>query len=134
MKSAGYTKHLTRSTNKYNAKKTVIDGIEFDSKKEARRYAVLKALEKDGKIQGLQRQVEFILIPEQREPDTVGSRGGIHKGKLLERKCSYVADFVYKDMENGNLVVEDAKGMRLPDYVIKRKLLLYIHGIRISEV
>lgn len=132
MKSAGYTKHLTRSTNKYNAKETVIDGMVFDSKKEARRYALLKALEEAGEISGLKRQVEFVLIPEQREPDTVGSRGGIHKGKLLERKVSYVADFVY--MENGNLVVEDAKGMRLPDYVIKRKLLLYIHGIQIREV
>ena len=132
MRNASCTKHLTRSTNKYNAKKTVIDGIEFDSKKEARRYAVLKALEDAGKISGLKRQVEFILIPEQREPDTIGSRGGIHKGKLIERKCSYVADFVY--MEDGNLVVEDTKGMRLPDYVIKRKLLLYNHGIRIREV
>lgn len=132
MKSAGYTKHLTRSTNKYHAKKTVIDGIEFDSKKEARRFAVLRAREEAGEISGLGRQVEFILIPEQREPDTIGSRGGIHKGKLLERKVSYIADFVY--MENGNLVVEDAKGMRLPDYVIKRKLLLYIHGIQIREV
>jgi len=132
MRNASYTKHLTRSTNKYNAKKTVIDGIEFDSKKEARRYAVLKAREEAGEISGLKRQVEFILIPEQREPDTVGSRGGIHKGKLLEKKVSYIADFVYS--ENGNLVVEDAKGMRLPDYVIKRKLLLYIHGIQIREV
>ena len=132
MKSAGYTKHLTRSTNKYHAKETVIDGMVFDSKKEARRYAVLKALEEAGEITGLKRQVEFVLIPEQREPDTIGSRGGIHKGKLLERKVSYIADFVYS--ENGNLVVEDTKGMRLPDYVIKRKLLLYIHGIRIREV
>lgn len=132
MKSAGYTKHLTRSTNKYNANKTVIDGIVFDSKKEARRYGILKALENAGEISDLQRQVEYVLIPEQREPDTVGSRGGIHKGKLIERKVSYIADFVYK--EEGNLVVEDAKGMRLPDYVIKRKLLLYIHGIRIREV
>jgi hypothetical protein len=123
---------LTRSTNKYNAKKTVIDGIEFDSKKEARRFAVLKSLESAGMISDLQRQVEFVLIPEQREPDTIGSRGGIHKGKVIERKCSYIADFVYR--ENGNLVVEDAKGMRLPDYVIKRKLLLYIHGLRIREV
>ena len=132
MRNASCTKHLTGSTNKFNAKKTVIDGIEFDSKKEARRYVVLKSLEREGKISDLQCQVEFVLIPEQREPDTVGIRGGIHKGKLLERKVSYIADFVYR--ENENLVVEDAKGMRLPDYVIKRKLCLYILGIRIREV
>lgn len=104
----------------------------FDSLKEARRYGVLKALEKTGEISGLRRQVEFLLIPEQREPDTIGARGGVHKGKLLERKCSYVADFTY--VRDHKLVVEDTKGIRTHDYIIKRKLMLHIHGIRVQEV
>lgn len=118
--------------SKYHSKKTVVDGIVFDSLKEARRYGVLKALEKTGEISGLRRQVEFLLIPEQREPDTVGVRGGVHKGKVIERKCCYVADFVY--LRDNELVVEDSKGIRTHDYVIKRKLMLHIHGIRVREV
>lgn len=117
---------------KYRNKKTVVDGIVFDSLKEARRYGVLKALEKTGEISGLRRQVEFLLIPEQREPDTIGARGGVHRGKLLERKVCYYADFVY--VRDGEVVVEDAKGIRTHDYTIKRKLMLYIHGIRVQEV
>ena len=77
-------------------------------------------------------QVKYILIPAQREPDTVGARGGIHKGKLIERECTYVADFVYK--ENGQTVVEDTKGFRTKDYLLKRKMLLFFHGIKIKEV
>ena len=122
----------TRSTNKYHANKTVVDGIAFDSKKEAQRYQELKLLVKAGEISDLRMQVEYVLIPEQREPYTIGKRGGITKGKVIERKCSYVADFVYK--ENGETVVEDVKGMRLQDYKIKRKLMLYLNGIRIREV
>ena len=120
--------------SKYNSKKTVVDGMVFDSLKEARRYGVLKALEKAGEIQGLRRQVEFLLIPEQREPDTIGKRGGVHRGKIIERKCCYVADFVYMRNQPHELVVEDAKGIRTHDYIIKRKLMLHIHGIRVKEV
>lgn len=118
--------------SKYRNKKCVVDGMVFDSIKEKNRYGVLKALEKTGEIQGLRRQVGFLLIPEQREPDTVGVRGGVHKGKVIERKCCYIADFVY--VRNHELVVEDTKGIRTHDYIIKRKLMLYIHGIRIQEV
>lgn len=118
--------------NKYHAKKIVVDGMVFDSKKEARQYAFLKCLENAGEISDLQRQVEFLLIPEQREPDTIGARGGVHRGKLLERKVTYVADFTY--MRDGEYVVEDAKGMKTKDYTLKRKLMLHIHGIRIKEV
>ena len=118
--------------SKYHSKKTVVNGMVFDSKKEAKRYSELVLLERAGKIQGLRRQVEFILIPAQHEPNTVGKRGGIKKGKVIERKCSYIADFVY--VENGRVVVEDTKGMRTTDYVIKRKLMLHVHGIRIKEV
>ena len=117
---------------KYHNKKTTVDGITFDSLKEAKRWKELLLMLKSGAIQDLQRQVRFVLIPSQREPDTIGKKGGVHKGKLLERECVYIADFVYK--ENGKTVVEDTKGMRTTEYVIKRKLMLYIHNIRIKEV
>lgn len=121
-----------KNYNKYNNKKVFLDGIKFDSKREAERWQELKILEKAGEITDLKRQVKFELIPNQREPDTIGPRGGVHKGKLIEQECYYVADFTYT--ENGKLIVEDTKGMRTPDYIIKRKLMLYIHNIRIKEV
>lgn len=117
---------------KYGNKKTTVDGITFDSLKEAKRYKELSLMQQSGMIQDLQMQVKYILIPAQREPDTVGARGGIHKGKLIERECTYVADFVYK--ENGQTVVEDTKGFRTKDYLLKRKMLLFFHGIKIKEV
>jgi len=107
--------------SKYHNKKVVVDGIAFDSKKEARRYSELLLLERAGAIQGLQRQVKFELIPSQR-----------YDGKVVERPCHYIADFTYH--ENGNLIVEDTKGLKTKDYIIKRKLLLYLCGIRIREV
>lgn len=120
--------------SKYRNKKVVVDGITFDSKKEANRYRELLLLQKAGKIFGLQRQEKFVLIPTQREPDTIGARGGIHKGKVIEKECAYIADFTYFDVDTDEFVVEDTKGVRTADYIIKRKMLLYIHGIRIKEV
>lgn len=128
-----YNPRASAPKSKYKAHKTEVDGIEFDSMKEARRYTELKLLERAGEISDLQMQVKFVLIPAQREPDTVGARGGIHKGKLIEYEAAYVADFVYLD-EKGKLVVEDVKGFRTPEYKLKRKLMLYVHGIRIKEV
>jgi hypothetical protein len=92
-------------------------------------------LQRNGQISELRTQVPFELIPTQREPDTVGSRGGIKKGKCIEKACFYYADFVYKD-KDGNLVVEDAKSpaTRTEAYKIKKKLMLYICRIRIQEV
>ena len=104
--------------NKYHASKTELDGIRFDSRKEAARYSELKLLERAGAIRDLQLQVPFELIPKQEG----------------ERACTYVADFVYTDTRTGRQVVEDAKGMRTDVYKIKRKLMLWRHGIRISEV
>lgn len=118
--------------SKYGAKKVTVDGITFDSKKEARRYCELSLLAKAGKVTDLQMQVKFVLIPAQYEPDTIGKRGGKKRGKLIERECSYVADFVYT--EDGKRIVEDTKGFRTKDFIIKRKLMLYIHGIRINEI
>lgn len=108
--------------NKYGNRKTVLDGETFDSRKEATRWAELKLLERAGEIQNLQRQVPFELIPLQRDEN----------GKMLERPVKYVADFVYT--EGCKQVVEDTKGMRTPDYIIKRKLMLKVHGIKIKEI
>ncbi len=124
---------IYRSKNKYKNKKIAVDGQIFDSKKEARRFQHLRLLERTGAIKHLQTQVKFILIPTQREPDTIGVRGGRKKGKLLEREVAYIADFVYTTSD-GIQVVEDTKGIRTADYIIKRKLMLYIHNIRIKEI
>jgi hypothetical protein len=110
-----------RCRSKYHAKKVTVDGIEFDSKKEAIRYRELVLLERAGRIQELQRQVKFELIPSQKID-----------GKVVERACNYIADFYY--LEDGKLIAEDTKGFRTPEYIIKRKIMLYKHGIRIREV
>lgn len=118
--------------NKYHNKKVNVDGIVFDSVHEAKRYRELKLLEKAGAIQNLKRQVEYILIPALREPDTIGKRGGVIKGKVIERKVSYIADFVYT--KDGEIVVEDTKGFKTKEYILKRKMMLYFHKIKIREV
>lgn len=125
--------------NKYGNRKVVIDGIVFDSKREARRYQELNMLQKAGIISDLRRQVTYELVPAQREKSTKvyqrGSRKGQPiEGKIIEKAVTYIADFVYTDNATGMEIVEDAKGMRTRDYVIKRKLMLYIHGIKIQEV
>lgn len=104
--------------SKYHNKKVEIDGIKFDSIKEGQRYLELKLLLKAGKIRDLQMQVEFELIPKQ----------------AGERACKYKADFVYHMADTGKMVVEDVKGKRTREYIIKRKLMLWRHGIKIVEV
>lgn len=121
-----------RAKSKYHNRKITRDGVTFDSRKEFRRYEELQLLQQAGEIANLRRQVKFVLIPTQREPSQIGTRGGVKKGKLLERECAYIADFVYT--ENGKIVVEDAKGLRTKDYIIKRKLMLRVYGIRVREV
>lgn len=122
-----------RQPAKYrNEKVRTKDGETYDSRKEFRRAKELELLERAGEISNLRRQVKYILIPAQRGPEEIGPRGGKRPGPLLERECSYVADFTYE--ENGETVVEDVKGIRTPEYKIKRKLMLWIHGIRIREV
>ena len=108
------------SMSKYGSKKVTQNGYKFDSKMESRRWNELVLLERAGRIQNLQRQVKFELIPSQRI-----------NGKVVERACNYVADFVY--MENGKQVVEDSKGFKTKDYIIKRKLMLFRFGIKIKE-
>ena len=122
------------SRNKYGNTKIRCNGEVYDSKKEYQRACELSLLERAGRIADLRRQVKFLLIPTQREPDEIGPRGGGKKGKVIEHEVSYLADFVYTDLETGGTVVEDTKGMRTKDYIIKRKLMLYIHNIKIREV
>lgn len=111
--------------SKYRNKKFEFDGISFDSKREAKRYQELSFLERSGEIRNLQMQVKYILIPAQ-YAEVNGKR------KCIERECAYIADFVYE--EAGKTVVEDTKGFRTKDYIIKRKLMLYVNGIRIVEI
>lgn len=117
---------------KYGSKKVRVDGIVFASKREANRYCELKLLQRAGKIKNLELQKVFELIPTQREPETMTKTGKVKKGKVIEQAVKYVADFAY--IENGKLVVEDTKGFRTRDYIIKRKLMLYVYGIRIKEI
>ena len=107
--------------NKYHNQKVVVDGITFDSKKEAKRYRELSLLQRAGAICDLEFQKQYILVPSQKI-----------NGKVVEQSVKYKADFVYT--ENGVTVVEDTKGVKTKDYIIKRKLMLYIHGIRIREI
>ncbi len=110
--------------NKFNAKKVYVDNIAFDSRKEANRYRELKLLERAGVIQDLQRQVKYVLIPAQRE-----------NSKTIEREVDYIADFVY--IQDGEQVVEDVKGYKgsvaYRLFVIKRKLMLQVYGIKVKE-
>lgn len=114
---------LRRTMNKFGNKKTVVDGITFDSQKEAARWQELKLMQRAGLICELQRQVPFVLIPKQER-----------NGKVIERPVVYKADFVYR--ENGEDVVEDVKSRatKTKEYIIKRKLLLWQYGIKIKEV
>ena len=119
--------------SKFKSQKCQVNGITFHSQWEGRHYQELLLLERQGEISHLQLQVPFELIPAQREPDTVGPRGGIRRGRCLEQSVVYFADFVYLN-RSGERIVEDTKGVRTADYVIKRKLMLYIHHIKIREV
>lgn len=126
---------LRKNASKYGNHTAVIAGEIFDSKKEAKRWKELLLLVMAGEITDLERQKKFVLIPAQREPDRTGPKGGIIKGAVIERECSYYADFTYKVTETGELVVEDTKGgVRTPEYIIKRKLMLERYGIRIREL
>lgn len=116
---------------KYHSKKVQTGGQTFDSRTEYNRWCELRLLERAKAISGLQRQVKYVLVPAQYGPSTVGPKGGVKRGPLLERECAYIADFVYT--KDGETVVEDCKGYRTPEYIIKRKLMLYKYGIRILE-
>lgn len=105
--------------SKYHAKKTTVDGITFDSRREADRYLVLKSMEEDGTIEDLRRQVRYELVP-------AFDVDGKHY-----RPIYYVADFTYR--ENGHEVIEDVKGMKTDVYQLKAKLVAYRYGMNIRE-
>ena len=115
-------RNIYQSTIKYHNKKTEIDGIVFDSRKEALRWHELKLMERAGLISDLRRQVPFSLIPNLKDDS----------GKVIERAVKYIADFCY--IQDGEAVVEDVKGLRTREYVLKRKMMLYFHGIRVKEI
>jgi hypothetical protein len=125
---------------KYNNKKIEINGIKYDSKKEAKRHQELLLLERAGVIKNLQTQVKFELVPAQYETVRTGEFYKIGKKKgqpktkevCVEQSVVYYADFVYE--EAGKQIVEDTKGMRTTEYIIKRKLMRYIHNIQIKEI
>lgn len=109
--------------SKYHNRKTALPtGETFDSQREALRYIDLAILVKSGYITDLKRQVKFTLIPKQR----------LKSGKAL-RECAYVADFTYTDTRTGEHIVEDVKGHRTPEYIIKKKLMLHLYGIEVTE-
>lgn len=102
--------------NKYRNRRVTIDGLKFDSVREAKRYKQLAVLERAGLIDALRRQVRFPLIV---------------NGVLV---CTYVADFTYTD-ESGRKVIEDAKGYATREYKTKARLFAALHpGLSISEV
>ena len=115
----GRAKKKKKKKAKYgNTKTTGSDGYHYDSGAEAKRAFELELLLDAGQIKNLQRQVSYKIVPKQ-------------KG---EQAARYVADFVYVDIKSGETVVEDVKGVRTPLYVLKRKLMLLVHGIRIKEI
>jgi hypothetical protein len=120
---------------KYGSRKVIRDGMTFDSVKEYRRYCELLILQKAGEISNLERQKPFELIPAQYETyERYGKKGQrLKDGKrCIEKSVVYNADFYY--IENGKEVVEDTKGFKTKDYILKRKMMLYFHKIRIKEV
>jgi hypothetical protein len=104
--------------SKYHNKKVTVDGITFDSRKEASFWQELKLREMAGEITGIVRQAKIELIPK----------------TAKFRACYYIADFVYTDRKTGKLVYVDVKGMKTDVYKIKQKLLYWRHGIEITEV
>ena len=107
---------------KYHSRKVTLDGMQFDSHREACRYRELSLLQRAGEISDLRTQVKYTLVPAQKKPS-----GG------TERAVTYTADFVYRD-KSGREIVEDAKGVRTQQYIVRRKLLLYVYGIEIIAV
>jgi len=120
--------------NKYHARKVTICGIDFDSKKEGMRYLLLKDMERTGEISNLRLQVPFELLPAIYRDEVVHlkTKDKIER-RLVQRAVTYVADFVYTD-KDGKEHVEDAKGLRLPEYILKKKMMLALKGIEVEEI
>lgn len=128
---------MEQPKRKYKNKKVTVNGIKFDSQKEAKRYIQLADLERVGMISDLQLQRKYELIPAQYIEVDIPLKTKTKKGKMcVERACSYIADFVYK--QGGETIVEDVKGYRQAGaysvFTIKRKLMLERYGIVVREV
>lgn len=118
-------KNYKEKKSKYGAKKTIVNGIKFDSKKEANRYLELKLLEKQGLIKHIDRQTRFELQPSYKK-----------NGKTI-RAIYYVADFAYIDVKTGKTIIEDVKSeaTKTQVYRIKKKILEYKYpNLEIKEV
>lgn len=116
-----------KKKTKYNNTKVKTKYGTFDSKKEYSIWLTLLRKQEMGLIRNLDRQVPFLLIPTQYE--TIKG-----KKKLIERECKYIADFVYNDINSNQQIVFDCKGVKTPEYIIKRKLMFAIYGIKIKEI
>ena len=124
---------------KYNTRKIVYDGITFDSKDEIRRYNELLILQRAGEIHDLKYHEQFELIPAQYETVERYSKTGkrLKDGvKLVERAAVYTSDFSYYLTATGEKIVEDVKceKTKTEAYVLRRKLIYKIYGIKIKEV
>ena len=117
---------LAKRSNKYGAKRTRVNGIWFDSKREAERYKLLKAMQMARKITDLELQPEFPLM--------IGDRPVLmrSKGYPNGRRVKYRADFRYK--QDGKIVVEDSKGFATETYKLKKAIVEAIYGIKVVEV
>ena len=123
--------------NKYLNKKTEVDGILFDSRKEAKYYLYLKSLEKAGEICNLRRQVSYQVIPAVYREEVVQLKTKTKTvSRCLSKAAHYVADFVYI-LPNGEEVVVDVKSditRKNAEYRLKKKMMLAFNGIEIQEV
>tara|TARA_B100002019_G_scaffold285131_1_gene293724 strand:+ start:763 stop:1134 length:372 start_codon:yes stop_codon:yes gene_type:complete len=111
-----YNPKTRRSRPKYGNKKTVVDGIKFDSKWESQRYLYLKSLEKADRVKNLELQPKFII--------------SVNGQKI----CTYIADFKYDKEDKDGVwehIVEDAKGVETPEFKLKKKLMKAVHNIDI---
>lgn len=113
---AFFYKPQAQRTSKYRNTKVVLDGVTFDSKAEASRFASLKLRERIGEITDLELQVRFPLVVNGQKVTT------------------YVADFRYREADTGAVIVEDVKGVRTPVYRLKKKLMRAVHGIEVVEI
>ena len=124
--------------SKYLNKKTEVDGILFDSRKEASYYLYLKQKEREGEISNLQLQVPFEVIPAVYGEKTVHLKTKDKTVKYCSQKAAhYVADFVYIETTTGKKVVIDVKSAitrKNPEYRLKKKMMLAFNGIEIEEV
>ena len=102
--------------NKYRNVRTEVDGIKFDSKREAARYSELKLLERAGEIRSLLLQPRYPLVV---------------SGKHV---CTYVGDFQYDDTSTGRRITEDAKGVKTRDFIIKAKLFHALYGREVTLI